>query len=96
MDEEKIIQEREKKLINFLKKPVVWVTFFLILAIILGVYIRSMPMQDHSKGQIPTLFQFVTGQSFTGTPGLWDITTNDWTLGPDLDPCFSQDKHRLL
>ncbi|MEK6935668.1 MAG: STT3 domain-containing protein [Nanoarchaeota archaeon] len=86
MDEEKIIQEREKKLINFLKKPVVWVTFFLILAIILGVYIRSMPMQDHSKGQIPTLFQFVTGQSFTGTPGLWDITTNDWTLGPDLDP----------
>lgn len=21
-----------------------------------------------------------------GHPGLWDITTNDWTLGPDLDP----------
>lgn len=21
-----------------------------------------------------------------GNPGLWDITTNDWTLGPDLDP----------
>ena len=21
-----------------------------------------------------------------GTPGLWDITTNTWTLGPDLDP----------
>ena len=21
-----------------------------------------------------------------GKPGLWDITTNDWTLGPDLDP----------
>ena len=20
------------------------------------------------------------------TPGLWDQTTNDWTLGPDLDP----------
>jgi len=22
----------------------------------------------------------------TGKPGLWDITTNNWTLGPDLDP----------
>ncbi|MBI2047141.1 hypothetical protein HYT26_03195 [Candidatus Pacearchaeota archaeon] len=23
-----------------------------------------------------------------GRPGLWDITTNTWTLGPDLDPFF--------
>ena len=25
----------------------------------------------------------VTG---TGKPGLWDITRDNWTLGPDLDP----------
>ena len=65
----KLIDERSKKLINFLKKPTVWVMGFLIIAIILGIYIRSMPMHDHG-----------------GRPGLWDITTNDWTLGPDLDP----------
>jgi asparagine N-glycosylation enzyme membrane subunit Stt3 len=66
---EKLINERSKNLINFLKKPKVWVLGFLIVAIILGIYIRSMPMQDHG-----------------GNPGLWDIATNTWTLGPDLDP----------
>ncbi len=66
---EQIIEQRKQKLINFFKKPCVWVIGFLIVAVILGVYIRSMPMQDHN-----------------GTPGLWDITTNTWTLGPDLDP----------
>ena len=25
-------------------------------------------------------------QDHGGNPGLWDITTNTWTLGPDLDP----------
>tara|TARA_Y100000034_G_scaffold136953_1_gene217554 strand:- start:10601 stop:13330 length:2730 start_codon:yes stop_codon:yes gene_type:complete len=69
MEQEKLIEERKKNLINFIKKPKVWVIVFLIIAIILGVYIRSMPMHDHG-----------------GTPGLWDITTNTWTLGPDLDP----------
>ena len=65
----KLIEKRTKNLIGFLKKPTVWVLGFLIIAIILGVYIRSMPMHDHG-----------------GAPGLWDITTNTWTLGPDLDP----------
>jgi len=69
MDQEKLIEERKEKLVSFLKKPKVWVIGFLIIAVILGVYIRSMPMHDHN-----------------GTPGLWDITTNTWTLGPDLDP----------
>jgi asparagine N-glycosylation enzyme membrane subunit Stt3 len=64
-----LIEKRAKSFINFLKKPTVWVLGFLIIAIILGVYIRSMPMHDHG-----------------GNPGLWDITTNTWTLGPDLDP----------
>jgi len=67
--EEEIIEERKKKVIGFFKKFNLWVLAFLIIAILLGVYIRSMPMFDHG-----------------GNPGLWDITTNTWTLGPDLDP----------
>jgi asparagine N-glycosylation enzyme membrane subunit Stt3 len=66
---EKELEERKRKVIQFIKQPKVWVWFFLILALILGIYIRSLPMQDHG-----------------GNPGLWDITTGDWTLGPDLDP----------
>jgi asparagine N-glycosylation enzyme membrane subunit Stt3 len=68
-DSEKLIEERKKKLAGFFKKSSIWVVGLLIIAIILGVYIRSLPMQDHG-----------------GKPGLWDITTNTWTLGPDLDP----------
>ncbi|MEM3405630.1 MAG: STT3 domain-containing protein [Candidatus Pacearchaeota archaeon] len=68
-EEEKIIEERKKRLINFLKNGKFLIIFFLLIAIILGIYIRSLPMKDHN-----------------GKPGLWDITTNTWTLGPDLDP----------
>ena len=71
---DKLINERMKGFINFLKKPKIWVIGFLIIAIILGVYIRSMPMQDHNPN--------VPGNQ----PGLWDVSTNTWTLGPDLDP----------
>jgi len=65
------LEERTKKIISFFKKKQVWVIGILIIALILGVYIRTLPMQDHG-----------------GQPGLWDITTNTWTLGPDLDPFF--------
>jgi len=71
MDEGRLIKERKEKFVKFLKKPQVWVIGILIVAIILGVYIRSMPMHVRPE---------------TGNPGLWDITTNTWTLGPDLDP----------
>lgn len=64
------LEERKKKIIGFLKKEYIWVIGILIVALVLGIYIRSLPMQDHGGG----------------TPGLWDITTNTWTLGPDLDP----------
>ena len=63
------LEERKKKVISFLKNRQVWVIGILIIALILGIYIRSMPMHDHG-----------------GNPGLWDVTTNTWTLGPDLDP----------
>lgn len=67
--EDELIKIRKDKIINFLKKPEIWVAGFLLIAVILGIYVRSLPMQDHN-----------------GNPGLWDITTNSWTLGPDLDP----------
>ncbi|HLD38610.1 MAG TPA: hypothetical protein VJA20_04170, partial [Candidatus Nanoarchaeia archaeon] len=67
--EDELIKIRKDKIINFLKKPEVWVIGLLIIALILGIYIRSLPMSDHG-----------------GNPGLWDVATNSWTLGPDLDP----------
>ncbi len=66
---EEVLEDRTNKMIGFFKKSNLWVIGILILALILGIYIRSLPMQDHG-----------------GNPGLWDITTNTWTLGPDLDP----------
>ncbi len=69
MEEE--INKRKEKVLDFLKQPTVWVLGFLIIALILGVYIRSIPMHIRPE---------------TGKPGLWDITTDTWTLGPDLDP----------
>jgi len=69
VETEKLIEQRTKGFLKFFKKNSIWVLGLLVIAIILGVYIRSMPMQDHG-----------------GRPGLWDITTKDWTLGPDLDP----------
>jgi len=69
MSSEELLKERKEKVINFLKNRQLWVVGVLLIAIILGVYIRSLPMTDHG-----------------GNPGLWDITTNTWTLGPDLDP----------
>ncbi len=68
---EEIIKERGNKLIETLKKPTVWVIISLVLLIILGTYIRIQPMRINPG---------------TGNPGLWDITTDTWTLGPDLDP----------
>src|SRR4030043_417950 len=84
---EGLIDKRKEKLVAFFKKSDVWVVIALLAAIILGVYIRSLPMQDHSSA-FPSLAEFVFNpwKSFSGKPGLWDITTNTWTLGPDLDP----------
>jgi asparagine N-glycosylation enzyme membrane subunit Stt3 len=66
-----VIEERRKKIFSFLKRNSLWVFAVLLIALILGIYIRSLPMAVRPE---------------TGKPGLWDITTNNWTLGPDLDP----------
>ncbi len=69
MEDKLIFEKRKAKIVHFFKTKSVWVFGILLVAIILGIYIRSLPMQDHG-----------------GAPGLWDIATNTWTLGPDLDP----------
>lgn len=86
--EEQKIKEQKEKIIKFFKNSQVWVIILLIIALSFGVYTRSLPMIDHDHGKIPSYFEFVTNPfgQFNGRPGLWDITTNNWTLGPDLDP----------
>jgi len=86
--DEEIIAERKKKVVAFFKKTNLWVLAFLVIALILGIYIRSLPMSNHTGNTIPSITSFIFhGDGFySGKPGLWDITTNDWTLGPDLDP----------
>ncbi|MBT4135740.1 hypothetical protein HOD75_04380 [archaeon] len=69
-----LIKQRLGNVSSFLKNEKVWVIGFIIIALILGAYLRSLPMQDHNPG--------APGRQ----PGLWNIATNDWTLGPDLDP----------
>jgi len=65
-----LLKERKEKLFKFLTKGQTWVILLLIVIIILGMYIRALPMTEHQSGN----------------PGLYDITTQTWTLGPDLDP----------
>jgi asparagine N-glycosylation enzyme membrane subunit Stt3 len=70
--EEQIIQERKEKIISFFKKKYNWISYLILALIVwLSVKIRTLPMQINPS---------------TGKPGLWDITRNNWTLGPDLDP----------
>lgn len=72
ISEDKLIEERKEKFIKFFKTKVSWFAYAVLILIIgLSVYIRTLPMKI---------------SELTGKPGLWDITTNNWTLGPDLDP----------
>ena len=66
--------QREKKVLDFLKKNFNWGVYFLLAIIVwINIKIRMLPMAINS---------------ITGKPGLWDITRDNWTLGPDLDPFF--------
>ena len=56
VNEEKLLEERKTKVMGFLKQRWLWATVFLIIALILGTYIRSLPMQDH--GGHPGLWDF--------------------------------------
>ena len=68
----KEIENRKKNLIHFFKEKTNLVIYAILAVIIsVSVYIRTLPMKINPS---------------TGKPGLWDITTNTWTLGPDLDP----------
>lgn len=66
------LEKRKENIIKFIKKKKNWVySIVLGIIIIISTYIRTLPMRINPS---------------TGKPGLWDITTNTWTLGPDLDP----------
>jgi len=69
--EEGLVEERKEKVLKFLKRKETIIIGLLVVALILGIYIRSLPMQTRAD---------------TGNPGLWDVVRDDWTLGPDLDP----------
>jgi len=74
-DEAKILESRKQKFIDFFKKSPSWLFLIILFALlILGVYIRMLPLMDHNPNAAGL------------QPGLWDTTTNDYTLGPDLDP----------
>jgi len=70
--EAQIIEERKKKILSFLKVKYNWIAYAaLALLVWFAIWLRTLPMKIRPE---------------TGKPGLWDITTNNWTLGPDLDP----------
>jgi len=70
--DDNLIEERKNKILNYLKSGYSWIIYAILAIIIfIAVRIRSLPMKVNPG---------------TGHPGLWDITTNFWTLGPDLDP----------
>ncbi len=72
MDNQEKSTGRERKILDFLKKKVNWITYLVLgLIIWVNVKIRMLPLAI---------------SSITGKPGLWDISRNMYTLGPDLDP----------
>ena len=76
-ENKEVIQEnlnREKKILGFLKKKSMWIVYGIFAILIwINIRIRMLPMKINPA---------------TGKPGLWDLTRNNWTLGPDLDPFF--------
>ena len=70
--EEAVLQERTEKIMSFIKIKYNWIVYVLLFCLVwFACWLRSLPMKINPS---------------TGHPGLWDITTNNWTLGPDLDP----------
>ena len=68
--ENEIIEARKKKVVGFLKNNPYW--------LVLGILIILVALGVYMRSLPMT--------DHNGHPGLWDITTNSWTLGPDLDP----------
>jgi asparagine N-glycosylation enzyme membrane subunit Stt3 len=68
--EERIIEERKEKMIGFFKKNYVWIFYLALMLIVI----------------LGVYIRYQPLADHNGKPGLWDYTTNDYTLGPDLDP----------
>ncbi len=66
-----VVEKRKEAFASFFKSKFAILTYVILLFLVwINVHIRTLPMR-------------IIG---TGNPGLWDITRNNWTLGPDLDP----------
>jgi len=68
--ENDIIEERKKKAINFIKNNPSLIFYVVLILLII----------------LGTYIRIQPMLDHGGKPGLWDVTTNNWTLGPDLDP----------
>jgi asparagine N-glycosylation enzyme membrane subunit Stt3 len=68
--EEKIIAERKEKLFSFFKNNYAWIFYLGLILIVI----------------LGVYIRYQPLIDHGGHPGLWDSTTNDYTLGPDLDP----------
>jgi asparagine N-glycosylation enzyme membrane subunit Stt3 len=68
--EDTILKERKEKFINFFKNNNTW-AFIIVLILLVALGFYIR--------NLPL-------SDHNGKPGLWDYTTNDYTLGPDLDP----------
>ncbi|MBS3066054.1 hypothetical protein J4229_03360 [Candidatus Pacearchaeota archaeon] len=67
---DRIIEERKEKVKNFFKSNPNRIFWFVLILLVILGIITRIQ---------PLL-------DHGGRPGLWDVTTNDYTLGPDLDP----------
>ena len=66
------LKKRRNDILKFAKKNYIFLIYILLIVIlIVNVQIRTLPLENNPQ---------------TGKPGLWNVATNDWTLGPDLDP----------
>src|SRR3989344_1248113 len=69
-DEEKAIVERKEKLFKSIKNNPSLIFFGILILLVL----------------LGFSIRYLPLSDHGGKPGLWDSTTNDYTLGPDLDP----------
>ena len=70
MEEDKLLEERKEKVVKFFKENPSWIFYIILFLLII----------------LGTYIRMQPLLDHGGRPGLWDVTTNDYTLGPDLDP----------
>jgi len=70
LQEEKIMKERGQKVLRYIKNNPQIIFYFFVVLLVI----------------LGVYIRYQPLADHGGQPGLWDITTKDYTLGPDLDP----------